>query len=71
MLWIYVENDSFIGPALARRMFKEFTKAGGIAKLSMLPAYADEGHFLFTDDGRPIWGPVIDDWLSRVTAEAK
>ena len=29
MLWIYIENDTFFGPALSKRMHEAFTAAGG------------------------------------------
>ncbi len=69
MLWLYVENDTYIGPALARAMHKAFTQAGGKAELRILPAYGDEGHELFTADGSSIWAPVVSDWLSRLPAD--
>lgn len=68
MLWIYVENDTVIGPALAKRMHQSFTRAGGNARLELLPPYENEGHNLFTDDGIGIWGPVIEKWLTSSSA---
>jgi len=32
MLWIYIENDTFFGPALSKRMHEAFTAAGGKAE---------------------------------------
>ena len=63
MLWLYVQNDFYIGPQLARQMHQAFEKSGGRARLDILPAYENEGHYLFEDDGVPIWGPIIAKWL--------
>ncbi|MEL6421822.1 MAG: dienelactone hydrolase family protein [Pseudomonadota bacterium] len=65
MLWLYVENDTHVGPAVARRLQKAFTKAGGRATLHMFPPYNDEGHQLFETQGLPIWGPVVREWLAK------
>jgi len=32
MLWIYIENDTFFGPELSRRMHDAYTRAGGKAE---------------------------------------
>ena len=32
MLWIYIENDTFFGPELSRRMHAAYTGAGGNAE---------------------------------------
>ena len=67
MLWLYVENDTFIGPSLARRMHEAFTRAGGKARLELMLPYENEGHYLFSDDGISVWGPVIEKWLTRTS----
>ena len=33
MLWFYIENDTFFGPALLKRMHEAFTAAGGRADI--------------------------------------
>ena len=33
MLWFYIENDTFFGPALLKRMHEAFTAAGGSADI--------------------------------------
>ena len=38
MLWIYIENDTFFGPELSRRMHEAYTEAGGNAEYHLLPA---------------------------------
>jgi pimeloyl-ACP methyl ester carboxylesterase len=64
-LWIYVENDSYLGPRVAKSMFKAFRNAGGNATLQVLPRFENEGHYLFRGDTISIWGPVIDNWLAN------
>ena len=66
MLWVYVENDSHIGPRLARIMHKAFTTAGGMAQFVMLPAYETEGHDVFTELGIEHWGPPISQFLETL-----
>ena len=63
MLWVYAENDSFFRPDLAHRLFDAFTAAGGRAKLIDAPAFGTDGHFLFSNAGRSIWLPMVDDFL--------
>ena len=46
MLWIYIENDTFFGPPLSKRMHQAYTEAGGNAEYHLLPAFGDDGHFL-------------------------
>src|SRR3978361_2171080 len=46
MLWIYIENDTFFGPALSKRMHEAFTAAGGSAEYHLVPPFGSDGHFL-------------------------
>ncbi|MEM9356538.1 MAG: hypothetical protein AAGB04_10015 [Pseudomonadota bacterium] len=62
-LWLYVKNDSYIGPRVARRFFRAFRKTGGVGTFVLLNKYEDEGHYVFSDDTVSIWGPPIDKWL--------
>ena len=48
MLWIYIENDTFFGPALSKRMHEAYTGAGGNAEYHLLPPFGNDGHFLIT-----------------------
>ena len=43
MLWIYIENDTFFGPALSKRMHEAFTAAGGKAEYRLVPPFGNEG----------------------------
>jgi len=67
MLWVYTENDTFFGPALAGRMHAAFTEAGGEARLERLGSWGRDGHNLFfSNHGSLIWGPLVADFLAGV-----
>lgn len=48
-LWLYSANDSFFGPDLATRLHAAFVAAGGKARLVIVPAHGDDGHFYMGD----------------------
>jgi dienelactone hydrolase len=65
MLWIYSENDSFFGPALAQRMYEAFAAAGGQATFEHLPPYGSDGHALYSAPlGSVVWGPLVERYLA-------
>jgi dienelactone hydrolase len=41
MLWIYIENDTFFGPPLSKRMHQAYTEAGGNTDLGRLQNPSD------------------------------
>jgi len=64
MLWIYIENDTFFGPQLSKRMHEAFTAAGGKAEYHLLPPFGNEGHFFIgSADAIPIWSPLVTKFL--------
>jgi len=66
-LWIYTENDTYFGPALARQMADAFRAAGGPVEYHLLPPFGEEGHFLVQiDDGVRVWGPIVARFLARL-----
>ena len=66
MLWIYIDNDTFFGPALSKRMHEAFTAAGGRAEYHLLPPFGNEGHFLIgSPDAIPIWAPLVSKFLDE------
>lgn len=66
MLWIYAENDTFFGPALAKRMHEAYTGAGGNAEYHMLPPFGSDGHFLIgSADAIPMWEPLVSQFLEK------
>lgn len=66
MLWIYIENDTFFGPALSKRMHDAYTGAGGSAEYHLLPPFGGDGHFLIgSADAIPLWAPLVSRFLDR------
>ena len=66
MLWIYIENDTFFGPTLSRRMHEAYTGAGGSAEYHLLPPFGSDGHFMITSpDSIPLWAPLVGPFLDK------
>jgi len=66
MLWIYIENDTFFGPALSQRMHDAYIGAGGDAEYHLLPPFGSDGHFLIdSPDAIPLWAPLVSRFLER------
>jgi dienelactone hydrolase len=66
MLWIYIENDTFFGPALSKRMHEAYTGAGGNAEYHLLPPFGNDGHFLVSSpDSLPLWTPLVGAFLDK------
>ena len=64
MLWIYIENDTFFGPDLSKRMHQAYTEAGGNAEYHLLPPFGSDGHFLIdSPDAIPLWAPLVSQFL--------
>ena len=65
MLWIYIENDTFFGPTLSKRMYEAFRAAGGNVEYHLLPPFDDDGHY-FIDSPKavPIWAPIVTKFLA-------
>ena len=65
MLWVYAENDSFFGPALAQRFREAYTSGGARVDFVAALPYARDGHSLFPSPGGiPIWTPIVDRFLT-------
>jgi dienelactone hydrolase len=66
MLWFYIENDTFFGPALSRRMHEAYTSAGGNAEYHLMPPFGNEGHyFIDSPEAIPQWSPLVSQFLDR------
>jgi len=66
MLWIYIENDTFFGPALSKEMHRAYVRAGGNAEYHLLPPFGSDGHFLIDSvDSIPLWAPLVSQFLDR------
>jgi dienelactone hydrolase len=65
-LWIYIENDTFFGPDLSRKMFDAYTGAGGNAEYHLMPPFGSEGHFFIdSPDAIPQWAPLVSQFLDK------
>jgi dienelactone hydrolase len=66
-LWLYSENDSFFPPAFVKGMHDAFQKAGGKAKLVMLPPFGKDGHYVFPNErGLSLWTKEVDKFLAEI-----
>ena len=66
MLWIYIENDTFFGPALSKRMHEAYTAAGGNAEYHLMPPFGSDGHFFIASpDSIALWSPLVSQFLNR------
>jgi len=66
MLWIYIENDTFFGPDLSRRMHAAYTGAGGNAEYHLMPPFGSDGHFFIdSPDAIPQWSPLVSQFLDK------
>ena len=62
-LWVYAANDHFFGPQLAQELYQSFVDNGGTAKFIATGPFGADGHELFSQQGAPIWTPLVDDFL--------
>ena len=66
MLWIYIENDTFFGPALSKRMNDAYTGAGGNAEYHLMSAFGSDGHFFINSpEAIPLWSPLVSQFLDK------
>ena len=71
-LWLYSENDSYFGPALAAKMAAAWKEGGGQVEFDPLPAYGSDGHDIVDDRaGWGIWGKTLDSFLAAHFGDAK
>jgi dienelactone hydrolase len=71
-LWMYAENDSYFGPALAAKMAAAWKQGGGDVEFDPLPAYGSDGHDIVDDRaGWGIWGKTLDSFLAAHFGDAK
>ncbi|HEY2842765.1 MAG TPA: hypothetical protein VGJ09_03910 [Bryobacteraceae bacterium] len=66
MLWIYIENDTFFGPGISKRMHAAYTGAGGDAEYHLMPPFGNEGHFFIdSPEAIPLWSPLVSQFLDK------
>jgi dienelactone hydrolase len=64
-LWIYSENDMYMGPTLPKEWFDAFKAAGGVGEYVLFPAHGADGHGLFTR-APEVWQPRVLEFLRSV-----
>jgi dienelactone hydrolase len=65
-LWLFAENDHYLGLALGRRMFEAYTAAGGPAQLQVLPPFGTDGHSLLLAGSTDLWWPSVETFLGAL-----
>ena len=66
MLWFYIENDTYFGPDLSKRMHEAYAAAGGDAEYHLMPPFGSEGHFFIdSPDTIPQWSPWVAQFLDE------
>ena len=63
MLWMYAANDHFFGPQLAQQLYQAFANNGGPVRFIATGPFGADGHDLFSQQGAPIWTPIVDEFL--------
>jgi hypothetical protein len=64
-LWVYTENDRYMGSRYTREWFEAFRASGGTGEFVMYPPHGADGHSLFTR-GPSIWQPDVQRFLETV-----
>ena len=59
-LWVYTENDQWMGPQFPREWFDAYQAAGGVGEFVLFPPNGSDGHGLFSN--------APDVWQARVLA---
>jgi dienelactone hydrolase len=66
MLWFYIENDTYFGPDLSKRMHEAYTAAGGNAEYHLMPPFGSEGHyFIDSPDTIPQWSLLVAQFIDK------
>lgn len=60
-LWIYSENDQWMG-SYPREWFDAFKEKGGVGELIVFPPHGADGHFLF-NAAPEVWRPAVLNFL--------
>lgn len=61
-LWIYTENDQWMGPKFPREWFDAFKQAGGTGEFVLYPPHGKDGHGLFSLSPET-WQPKVLEFL--------
>jgi dienelactone hydrolase len=63
-LWVYTENDKWMGARYTKEWFEAFRSSGGAGEFVMQPAFGEDGHSLFTR-GFSLWRPIVERFLTQ------
>jgi dienelactone hydrolase len=68
-LWLYAANDHFFPPPVAHAMFQAY-RTGSHPKMTFidLPAFANEGHFVFGQADPSVWAEPVSTFLRKIGA---
>jgi dienelactone hydrolase len=61
-LWVYTENDQWMGSKYPRDWFDAFKAAGGNGEFVLFPPHGKDGHGLFTS-APDVWRPKVFEFL--------
>ena len=61
-LWVYTENDKYMGAKYPRQWFDAFRAAGGAGEYVLYPPNGEDGHSLFTRAPQ-VWQPRVLEFL--------
>lgn len=64
-LWVYTENDKWMGSKYTREWYEAFRDSGGVGEFVMQPPFGDDGHLLFVR-GFTLWKPLVERFLTGV-----
>ena len=69
-LWVYTENDRWMGARYTKAWFEAFKSRGGVGEFVMHPAFGEDGHLLFSR-GSALWHPIVERFLAGVGERAR
>lgn len=69
-LWIYAENDQYMGARYPREWFEAFRAAGGRGEFVQYPPHGEDGHALFTRFPST-WQPRVGEFLDALGFPAR
>jgi dienelactone hydrolase len=61
-LWVYTENDQYMGPKFPKEWFDAFIVNGGKGEHVLYPPHGADGHGIFTSSP-PTWKPKVTQFL--------
>lgn len=61
-LWVYTENDLYMGATHPREWFAAFRAAGGTGEFIQFPPHGEDGHLVFSRAPQ-LWQPRVADFL--------